>query len=383
MDSFSWQLPTKVLFGPGMTGQMRRYFKGYGKRALIVVGKQSVKQNGLLQQIETDLNALGISFAVEEDIQPNPTIEQADEAASRQKKFKPQFIVAAGGGSVIDCAKAIAIALKNEAPLSAFLWRGEADLPDRPESALPIIAIPTMPASGSEINKNAVLTWKQKGIKSVIFHELLFPRVAVVDPQLTISLSREQSVYTAVDILSHALETYLSTNASTELQDEVTISICKTVKDNLEVVLKYPEYIEARKNIFFSGLMAQAGFYRGREGGWPLHWLEHPLSARYDIAHGLGLKLLLPEILKYDLPFNQQKIENLLLRLFDSKEPEVFQNWLGSLPGDFVLPAEDDLEQLADDVLYLNSRNDQLPNIKPLNKADIIMIYRSLQNATS
>lgn len=382
MDNFSWQIPTRVIFGKGVLEQSRRYFKGYGKKAVVITGLNSSKNTGLLDLIEDNLKALGIGYQIESGVRPNPTIEQATEIVERQKKYKPKFIIAIGGGSVIDCSKAVAIGIKNKVPLEEFLWLGESDLPQRPESALPIVAIPTMPASGSEINKNAVLTWKAKELKAVIFHELLFPKTAIIDPAVTNTLTPEQSTYTAIDIISHALETYLSTNKATQLQDEISLGICKTVKENLEVVLKYPEYIEARKNIFFSGLVAQSGFYRGREGGWPLHWLEHPLSARYDIAHGLGLKMLLPALLKYDHQYNRQKIDELLQRLFSSTDIASFQNWLKKLPGEYSLPETAELKKMADDVLKLNSRFGKLPNIKEMTRDDIVQIYSKLQSAT-
>jgi len=383
MDNFSWQLPTKVIFGVGVVDQCQRYFKGYGKRALIITGKESASKHGTLAKITTQLENLSISYQIESAMSPNPTVEAIEAVIDRQQEFAPQLIVAVGGGSVLDSAKGVAIGLKNKGPLSDFLWMGEANLPKNPESALPIIAIPTMPASGSEINKNAVVTWQKNNIKSVIFHELIYPKVAIIDPSLTITLDSQQTTDTAIDIMSHALETYLSTNKSTELQDEITIGICKTVKDNLAVLLKYPEYIEARKNIFYSGMVAQSGFYRGREGGWPLHWLEHPLSARYDVSHGLGLKKLLPELIKYDLNYNQEKIERLLQVLFGSTDISALEQWLAKLPGKFTLPADAPLSDMTDDIFQLNARAGVLPNIKPMSRDDVYGIFKALQLATT
>ena len=296
MQNFEWVTPTKVFFGAGILNRLGLETSLWGKRALFLYGKGSIKTSGLYNTVVAQLRGANIFFVEHADVQPNPRIVHATEGARKAKEHDLDCIVAVGGGSVIDEAKAIAVGALHDEPLWDFYTR-KAVFRD----ALPIIAVQTLPATSSEMNGASVMTNEETHEKFSIRSEMLYPKLAFLDPSLTLSIPVQYTAYACTDILSHLMEGYFTATADFPLQDGMVEGVCRAVMGSLETILKTPRDFEARSTIMWAGALAWNGLLKaGVEGASiPNHMIEHPLSGMYDIAHGAGLSIVIPAWLKY------------------------------------------------------------------------------------
>ncbi len=299
MQNFEWITPTKVIFGTGILKRLGTETARYGTRALFLYGKESIKKSGLYTQIIDQFNNTGIFFVEHSGVQPNPRISHAEDGAQKIREHGLNIIVAVGGGSVIDEAKAIAVAAVNNAPLWDYYIRNASF-----RDALPIIAVQTLPATSSEMNAASVMTNEVTHEKFSIRGDNLFPKVSFLDPSLTLDIPVQYTAYACTDILSHLMEGYFTATADFPLQDGMVEGVCRAVMDSLEIILKDPRNIEARSTIMWAAALAWNGLLKaGVEGASiPNHMLEHPLSGFHDIAHGAGLSIVIPAWLKYKKP---------------------------------------------------------------------------------
>jgi len=296
MQNFTWYTPTKVIFGIGILDSLGAEASKIGKHALFLYGKQSIKKNGTYEAIVTQLRRTNIAFIEHGGVQPNPIISHALEGAKKVTDYNLDFIVAVGGGSVIDEAKGIAVAACHKEPLWDFYLRKLS-----PQSALPIIAVQTQPATSSELNAASVITHDSTGEKFSFRSELVFPRVSFLDPSLTIDIPIQYTAYACTDILSHLMEGYFTATHDFALQDGMVEGVCRAVMDSMEEIMQNPHNLEARSTIMWAAALAWNGLLKsGVEGASiPNHMLEHPLSGYYDIPHGAGLSIVIPAWLKY------------------------------------------------------------------------------------
>lgn len=297
MKRFEFYNPTRIIFGAGVLAETGATVAGYGTRALLVTGRESLKKSGVYDTLVSSLKNAGVDIIDFSGVRPNPLLSHAREGGRLAAAEKADCIVAAGGGSVIDEAKAIAMAACDKGPLWDFFTRKR-----RPQAALPLIAVQTLPATSSEMNPAAVLTNDETREKFSCRSSLLNPAAALLDPETTLSLPLDQTAYAGVDMISHLLEGYLtSQDPYAPVHDGYAEGLIRAIKDSLEQLLTDPRDLQARSALMWAGSLAWNGLANaGLEGAAiPNHMLEHPVSALYDLPHGAGLSVIIPAWMKY------------------------------------------------------------------------------------
>jgi butanol dehydrogenase len=299
MLNFTMSLPTEVYFGKDTTDKLADYLAKFGgKRILLAYGGGSIKQNGIYDKITGILNSSGIYFRELSGIKPNPRISSVREGVKLIKQNDLDFILAAGGGSVIDACKGIAAgAVYDGDPWDFYMRRAKLET-----APLPIGVILTLAATGSETNWGSVISNDETEHKMPFRHESLRPKFAVLDPALTFSVPAYHTAAGIVDIMAHVFEQYFSPTPDAYLSDRLSEAVMKTVIHYAPVVMSHPFNYEARANILWSGTIAlnQLLTY-GKTTDWATHMIEHEISAIYDISHGAGLAVLFPNWMKFVL----------------------------------------------------------------------------------
>ena len=264
---------------------------------MFVYGGGSIKKIGLYDQVKTILNDNKISFRELNGVKPNPDIESVREGIKLCRKHKLNFIFAAGGGSVIDCAKAIAAGFYYDGDPWDFFER-KTDI----TNALPLGTVLTLSAAGSEMNGNSVISNSAVKEKRGIGNHLLRPKFTILDPEYTFSVGKEQTAAGVVDIMSHLFEQYFSSIKNTDIQDRFAESLIKVCIKFGPIALKEPGNYEARANLMWASSLSLHGLVGyGKMGDWSTHQIEHEISAVYDITHAVGLAILTPNWMKYVL----------------------------------------------------------------------------------
>lgn len=296
MLNFTFQNPTKIIFGKGTVSQLAEQVKPFGTRVLLVYGGGSIKRTGLYDKVIEQLKSIDAAVFELPGVEPNPRVTTVRKGIDICRKEDVQLILAVGGGSVIDAAKAIAVGVPYEGDVWDFFERKA-----QPASALPLGTILTLSATGSEANGNFVISnWELK-LKRGSGSQHAYPRFSILDPELTYTVPREHVVNGIVDMMSHVFEQYFSKTPNTPLQERFCESILQTVIENAETALAKPTDYDARANIMWCGTMALNGgqISLGMQGDWATHEIEHQVSAIYDIAHGAGLAIIFPNWMKY------------------------------------------------------------------------------------
>lgn len=313
MLNFQFHNPTKIIFGKDSLNQLGDEVIKYGQRVLVVTGGQSVKKIGLYDKVIKILKNLSCHIFELEGINPNPRLHSVHEGIKICKNNNVDFILAVGGGSVIDAAKAIAAGAKTDIDIWEYYIRKHTVT-----QALPLGTILTLAATGTEMNGNSVVTnWETKE-KLPISSEHLFPVFSILDPELTFSVPKDHTVNGCIDIMVHVFEQYFSKTQDTPLQDRFCESILKTVIENTPKVMEDPMNYEARANIMWCGTMAlNTLLEKGKSSDWASHNIEHEVSAFYDIAHGAGLSIITPNWMKYVLSEGTEIFKQYAQRVWD------------------------------------------------------------------
>lgn len=296
MDSFVFNNPTRIIFGKNTVSKIGKEVLNYGKKVFLVYGRQSIKKNGVYDNIIDSFKKNNIGFVEHGGVKPNPVLSHVKEGIERFKKEKCDVIVACGGGSVIDEAKAIAAGVKYDGDVWDF-FIGKAKIFD----AVPLCVILTLPASGSEANGGCVITNEDTLQKYSAHSKYLFPKVSILDPQTTLSLPFEQTAYGCVDAMLHVLEGYFTTkDTDAIITDNYVYAVVKSLIDSTRRIIKNPHDYNARASMMWSCTLALNGMedlgYSRTE--FVNHVIEHALSAIYDIPHGLGLAIVFCGFLK-------------------------------------------------------------------------------------
>ena len=339
MNNFLLDLKTKIHFGKGSVKNLRRELKDY-KKILLVIGSGSVKKFGIYEQVMNELNGAGMEVFELSGVKPNPTIDLVYEGIEICRENNIEFILALGGGSVIDTAKAIAVG----APYSGDVWELYLD-ESKITQALSTGTILTLSATGSEANRNSVITNEKTTEKLGIHHDCLRPVFAIMDPSYTFSLPPAQTAAGISDIMAHVFEQYFSPTKDAFMADRMAEGVLKTCIKYGEILLKEPENYEARAEIMWASTIALNGLLSaGKIGDWACHMLEHELSAYYDLNHGMGLAILFPNWMKY---------------LLDDSKMWKYRDYAVNVWG---LPAETDDRELAEAAIaktreFFNSLN--------------------------
>ena len=309
MDNFTYYSPTLFEFGRGAEEKvgMMTYLTGATK-VMIVYGRNYAKKNGLISRISNSLNTLGIEHVELGGVQPNPT----DELVYEAKKI--DGLLAVGGGSVIDTAKAIAAGVPYKGDFWDF-FSGKAQV----EEALPVGVILTIPGSGSEGSGNCVITKTDGAVKlSLRTDSILKPRFAIMNPEMTSSLSAKQTAIGVVDMMAHIMERYFSITTRVEVTDRLAEGLLMALMTEAPKALADPSDYQARANIEWAGTLAHNGLVGcGRREDWVSHFMEHEISALYpDVAHGAGLAVVVPAWMSFMAHHKPSKVAQLGRRIF-------------------------------------------------------------------
>ena len=296
MNSFEWSFDTKVIFGQNSESKIGNECIKYGKKALIVRSNgKHMETSNLMPTIIESLHNNNIEFIELYGIVPNPTIDKVREGVAICKKENIDMILAVGGGSVIDTAKAIAAGANYEGD-AWDLFTQNIEI----ENALPVGVVLTIAAAGSEGSIGAVITNPETNSKYDILSPLLRPKFAILNPELTLTLPNYQTFCGVVDILAHAMERYFTNTQNVELTDRMGEALMKTVVNNGLKLVENPKDYAARSEIMWASTLAHNGLLdTGRNSCWASHMIGTELSAYYNVAHGASLSVIIPSWMKY------------------------------------------------------------------------------------
>lgn len=298
MNSFVYNIPTKVYFGENQLGNLGAEVAKFGKRVLLTYGGGSIKRIGLYDKVINELHNAGIEVFELSGIEPNPRIESVRNGAEMCKKHNIDVLLAVGGGSTIDATKFMAAGACVDHDPWEFFGANAKPI----ERALPIVTILTLSATGSEMDTGGVISNLETGDKLGRLAPALLPRVSFLDPTITYSVNKYQTACGAADIMSHIIEVYFNTQKDLYMLDCFMEGMLKTVIKYAPIAIAEPENYEARANLMWTSSWAINGFINGgKRKAWSCHPMEHELSAVYDITHGLGLAILTPRWMRYCL----------------------------------------------------------------------------------
>lgn len=315
MNDFNYYTPTRYLFGRGVESQTGDLTRWMGvNRVLLVYGGGSVVRSGLLDRVKASLDASGIEYLELGGIQPNPTDDRVYEGIDVCRRENLTGLVAVGGGSAIDTAKAIACGVPYEGDFWDF-YAGKRIV----EEALPVGVVLTIPAAGSEGSGNSVIT-KLDGLHKISLRtdSALRPKFAVMNPELTFTLPPYQTASGIADMMAHIFERYFTNTPETEVTDRVAEGVLKAIITEAPRVMAEPENYDARANIMWCGTLAHNGICgTGRQEDWVSHFMEHELSAVYGVTHGAGLAVITPAWMTFMATHNPSKGAQFARRVMD------------------------------------------------------------------
>lgn len=389
MRNFEFCTPTRVIFGKDTQKKAGELIRKYGfKKVLIHYGGGSVIRSGLLDQVTASLKEEGIEYVTLGGVQPNPTLSLAKEGIKLCLEEGVDFILAVGGGSVIDSAKCIADGVANpDIDVWKFFTREE-----KLKKALPQGNILTLSASGSEMSNSCVITNEDGGLKRGLSSQLHRPLFAICNPELTYTVSKYQTACGSVDIMMHTLERYLGADKDTPLTDRIAEGLLKTVAEAGKIADQEPENYEARATLMWAGSLSHNNLTGvGRDFFMQVHQMEHELSGMYpQISHGAGLAALFSTWARYVCPYNVSRFAQLAVRVWgidmNFEDPmktalegiDAFENFFKSIGMPVTIGElgveQDKLEEMAEKCTFFGART--LPGIKEFGKEEILEVYR-------
>ena len=290
--------PGKIIFGPGGLSQVGAEAKRLGNKVLVVLGRSAMRKSGALNRLTRLLKENNLEYIVYENIPSDPTVETVDNGANFARKEGCNLVIALGGGSVLDTGKAISAMVTNEGSVADY-QEIEGKGRKYKTKPIPFIAIPTTSGTGSEATKNAVITNTKLGLKKSIRDPWLIPEIALVDPELTLSLPPYVTAICGGDALTQCVESYLG-KKSQEITDALALHAIGLIGKSLVKTVKDGKNLEARKNMAMAALLS--GLCLSNSGLGAAHALSHPLGVYYKIPHGLSCAVLLPYVMEYNLP---------------------------------------------------------------------------------
>ncbi len=296
MKDFKFYAPTEVVFGENSEEQVARLIKKYGgTKVLVHYGGKSAERSGLLDKVCKQLQDEGIQFVKLGGVVPNPRLSLAKQGIELCRKEGIDFILAVGGGSVIDSSKCIAYGVCYDGDVWDF-YLGKA----QPTKMLPLAAVLTIPAAGSEMSEASVITNEDGDVKLGYSNDLSRPKFAIMNPRRTFTLPPYQTAAGVTDIMMHTMERYFNTDGDMTLTDEIAEALMRTMKACVFEVLKNPEDYRNRAQIMWGGSLAHNDVTGCRNNGdWATHQLEHELSGMFDVTHGAGLAAIWPSWARY------------------------------------------------------------------------------------
>ena len=390
MDNFSFYSPTCFVFGKDSESKVGACVKRFGgSRVLIHYGGGSAKRSGLLDRVKASLDKDGISYVELGGVKPNPRSGLVYEGIELCRREKIDFILAVGGGSVIDSSKAIAAGTLYDGDFWDF-YSGR-----RISEALPIGTVLTIAAAGSEGSPDSVITKEEGMLKRGASGDALRPKFSILNPALTQTLPPYQTAAGATDIIAHLYERYLTNTTEVEVTDRLIEALMLTMKHEAPRVIADPDNYDARANIMWAGMMAHNNAVGvGRSQDWNSHNIEHELSALYDCAHGAGLAVTMPAVFKYVMNHDVMRFAQVAVRVWgcdmDFAHPEktalagieALKNFLKSIgmPVTFeeLGAKKEDIPTLVNVLCHGNGRGGYIQGFVRLDEEDCRKIYESM-----
>ena len=390
MLDFTYYTPTKVVFGKHAEEQVGRLTAEQGaKKALVHFGGQSAQKSGLLDRVAESLHAAGVETVLLGGVKPNPRLSLVYEGIDLCRKEGVDFLLAVGGGSVIDSAKAIGYGLANEGDVWDFYEKKR-----QPSACLPVGVVLTIAAAGSEMSDSSVITKEEGGLKRSVKSDLSRPRFAVMNPELTYTLPPYQTASGCTDILMHTMERYFTPRQGqgAEFTDGLAESLLRTVMASARVLRDDPLNYDARAHVMWAGSLSHNGLTGcGTLGDWATHQLEHELGGMFDVAHGAGLAAMWGSWARYvyrEDPARFARFARNVMGLCDvgSQEQtalagiEAFEGFLRDIRMPVNLPqlglevTDAQIDELAYKCTFMGKRT--IGSFKVLGEEDIKAIYR-------
>ena len=335
MQNFTFHNPTKIVFGQGTLAQIGPEAIPYGKKALYVHGKGSIKKNGVYDQTVASLTSAGIELVEFDGVKANPILSHTREGIALAKREKVDMIIGVGGGSVIDEAKAIAAGAVMENDIWDFYARRY-----QLQGALPLLGVLTLSATGTEMNGGTVITNEETQEKLGRSDPWLFPKASIMDPTTLFTVPADQTAYGAVDAVTHLLESYFTQEDKyTPIQDRYVEGIVRTITEITETQQKNPNDLNARATFMWAATLAWNGLAPAGVGRWstPNHCIAHSMSALHDTAHGASLSISLSGWMPWyaEQPGGADRLAQLGKAVFDvstaEQTIEAFRSWFRAI----------------------------------------------------
>jgi alcohol dehydrogenase YqhD (iron-dependent ADH family) len=386
MNNFTYYNRTKMIFGKDTELQLGSITRQYGNKVLLHYGSGSIKQFGLYNRIIRQLQASNIDYVELGGVIPNPSLELVYKGIDLCRNEAIDFILAVGGGSVIDSAKAIAAGVLYDGDVWDFFVNGV-----EPKKALDIGVVLTIPAAGSESSIATVVTNYEAGLKRVFRNEVVRPVFAIMNPEITYTLPPYQTACGAIDMMAHIIERYFTNTEHVELTTALCEASMKTIVEQTAVVMEHPQDYGARSQLMLAGAIAHNGSLgMGREEDWACHAMEYEVTQLSGVAHGAGLAILIPSWMRFVYTHDAKQFANFARNVFGVEEIlpieelallgirklEEFYHSLGiSTHLKDVGISEEDVEQMAN----LVTKNDtiRVGHFVSLSKDDVLTIYKN------
>ena len=383
MENFVFANPTKIIFGKGTENQVGSEVSQY-KKILLHFGGGSIKKSGLYDRVVKSLKAAGVKWVELPGVKPNPVLSMVHTGIDVCRKNDIDMILAVGGGSVIDSSKAIALGV----PYPGEVWdffRNKA----KPTEALPVGVVLTIAAAGSESSDGCVITKEEGLLKRPFGSSLIYPKFAILNPELTYTLPPYQTACGIADITAHILERYFTNSKHVDLTDRLCEAALRTLINYAPRVMENPTDYEARAEVMWTGAIAHNNILgTGRNADWGSHNIEHEISGIYDVAHGAGLAVVFPAWMKYVHKDDISRFVQFAVRVWDvdyafGDQKRIALEGIERLKRFFAglgLPvslkemniSDDRLDEMAEKA----TKNGPLGNFKKLNQADVLSVLK-------
>mgnify|MGYP005807248571 FL=1 len=389
MENFQYYTPTKIIFGRGaeeQTGQLAAEQRC--KKVLVHYGGGSVVRSGLLERIYRSLDAVGISYVSLGGVVPNPRLSLVYEGIRLARKEQVDFILAVGGGSVIDSAKAIGYGVANEGDVWDFYEKRRTA-----KACLPIGVVLTIAAAGSEMSDSSVITKEEGWLKRGYSSNYARARFAVMNPELTMTLPKYQTASGCVDIMMHTMERYFNHSENMEMTDGISEHLLRTVMKNAKILMNEPDNYQARAEVMWAGSLSHNGLTGCGTGGgdWASHQLEHELGGMFDVAHGAGLAAVWGSWARYVMDAAPERFAKFAVNVMGvepeaeklktaQKGIEAMEDFYRALDmpvciGDMGIElTEEQMRELAEKCSHFGKRT--IGCIKKLDQEDMYQIYK-------
>lgn len=384
LNSFSFELPTKIEYGVGAAGKLVESIKALRSRKVLIVTDKGIEASGLLSAIADQLTRAKLEFDIFNEVEPNPKDHNVDTGTQMAKKLQAECLVAVGGGSPIDCAKAIAVLTTHGGAVRDYEGRDKVS-----GNVLPLIAIPTTAGTGSEVTFSSVITDTEEGFKFTVKHPCMAPRIALLDPQMTITMPPGLTAATGMDALTHAIEGYTA-KVSEPLADATALYAIELVTKYLKTAVFEGNDMEARAGMLLGSVLAGIAFSHSDVAS--VHCIAEALGGKYDTAHGVCNAVVLPAVMEYNMDYCRERYARIALAMgitADSAEDGARRavEAVKQLAVDVNLPSfgsfgvrAADIEELAFKSFVNGSNAD---NPRPMSKDDYLILFNNMMQGSS